>query len=291
VGGLNGNKPQITRQVFGIVYNSHSGAGLSFKGMKTLTRTSVLIAALVVALPMFAQKSFAPSPSITSGTYLGYPSASILTPNNMRLGDSAPRIQNSGRFGTGAFAGHPVVAPGQKAFIPQRDHHFRNGCRNCTSYPYYPAYYAPYSYGYGYANPVMIEDNSSLPNAGTFNGSSPVYRPSVGSDSVIEEQGGRFYERTITERSSDPLPPVDLAKSQSAVTPAVSANGNEENDVRTLLIFKDGRRLEVSNYAIMGTTVYVFAGDRRKIPLADLDVDATIKANEERGTDFHVPPS
>src|SRR5512144_3271665 len=115
--------------------------------MKTLTRTSALIAALVVAMPMFAQKSFAPSPSITSGTYMGYPSASILTPNNMRLGDSAPQIRNTGRFGTGAFAGHPVTAPGQKAFRPQRGHHRGNGCRNRYSYPYYPSYYVdPYSY-------------------------------------------------------------------------------------------------------------------------------------------------
>jgi hypothetical protein len=258
--------------------------------MKTLTRTSALIAALVVAVPMFAQKSFAPSPSITGGTYMGYPSASILTPNNMRLGDSAPQIHNTGRFGTGAFAGHPVIPPGQKAFIPQREHHRGNGCRNCYSYPYYPSYYVdPYSYGYGYANPVVVEDNSSLPGAGTFNTSSPVYRPSAGNDSVIEERGGRFYERTTTERSSEPLPDPDTRTRPAAVAPAVSANGNEENEVRTLLIFKDGRQMEVSNYAIMGTTVYVFTGDRRKIPLSELNLDATVKANEQRGTDFHVP--
>jgi hypothetical protein len=252
-------------------------------------RTSALIAALVVAVPMFAQKSFAPSPSITSGTYLGYPSASILTPNNQRFGDSAPRVHNFGPFGTGAFAGHPVVAPGQKAFIPRRDHRGQNGCRNCNSYPYYPAYYYdPYSYGYGYANPVMIEDNSSLPNAGTFNTTPPTYRPNVGNDSVVDEQGGRFYERTITERSSEPLP--EAARTQaSAPAPAVSTNGNEENNVRTLLIFKDGHQLEVSNYAIMGPTVYVFAGDRRKIPVAELDLGATVKANDARGTDFRLP--
>jgi hypothetical protein len=259
--------------------------------MSTLIRTSALIAALAVALPMVAQRRFAPSPSITSGTQLGYPAASILTPNNMRLGDSAPRVQNTGRFGTGAFAGHPVAVPGHKGFIPQRDHRFRNGCRNCISYPYYPAYYDPYSYGYGYANPVVIEDNSSLPNAGTFNNTSPMYRPSVGNDSVIDEQGGRYYERTTTERSSDPLPPVESARTTqpAAPAPAVTAIGNEDNDVRTLLVFKDGHRLEVSNYAIMGTTVYVFAGDRRKIPVAELDVDATVRANDERGTDFHLP--
>lgn len=258
--------------------------------MKTLLRMSALVTALVVALPMFAQKSFAPSPSITSGTYLGYPSASILTPNNMRLGDSARPIRNTGPFGTGAFAGHPVGTTGQRSFNPQRDHRRHDGCRNCNSFPYFPAYYYdPYLSGYGYANPAVIEDNSSLPGAGTFNTMSPTYRPSVGNDSVIEEQGGRFYERTTTERSSEPLP--EPSRSQPAASaPAVSANGNEENDVRTLLIFKDGHRLEISNYAIMGTTVYVFAGDRRKIPLTELDIDSTIKANEERGTDFHVPP-
>jgi hypothetical protein len=137
----------------------------------------------------------------------------------------------------------------------------------------------------------VIEDNSSLPNAGTFNNTSPMYRPSVGNDSVIDEQGGRYYERTTTERSSDPLPPVESARTTqpAAPAPAVTAIGNEDNDVRTLLVFKDGHRLEVSNYAIMGTTVYVFAGDRRKIPVAELDVDATVRANDERGTDFHLP--
>ena len=103
----------------------------------------------------------------------------------------------------------------------------------------------------------------------------------------------RYYERTTTERSSDPLPPVDSARptQPAAPAPAVTANGNEDNDVRTLLVFKDGHRLEISNYAIMGTTVYVFVGDRRKIPLSELDLDSTIKVNEERGTDFHIPPA
>ena len=263
--------------------------------MKNLLRRSALVAALAVALPVLAQRGV--SPSITNGTHLGYPAASILTPNNQRLGDSAPRIHNTGPFGTGAFAGHPVMGHGNKGFIPQ--HGFRNhhgGNRFGYSVPYYPVYYYD-PYAYGYAGGVVVEDNSSLPGAGTFNTNqqqyAPNYRPSVGNDSVMEEQGGRpFYERTITERSSEPLPdPSAKTQPPAPATPPVSANGNESNDVRTLLIFKDGRRLEIANYAIMGTTVYVFAGDRRKIPLTELDLDATVKANEDRGTDFHVPPS
>lgn len=263
-----------------------SERGYHKQQMKTLLRTRAIFAALLVAVPMFAQKSFAPSPSITSGTFLGYPSASILTPNNMRLGDSFPRIHNTGAFGTGAFAGHPVVAPGQKAFFPQRDHRRHDGCRNCYWHPYYyPAYYYdPYSYGY-----AVVEDSSSLPGSGTFSTTTPGYRGSVGNDSVIQEQGGRFYERTTTERSSEPLP-APTSSQPPAPAPVVSSVGEEQNEVRTLLIFKDGRRLEIANYAIMGTTLYLFAGDRRRIPLADLDLEATIEANQERGTDFHVPP-
>ncbi len=41
----------------------------------------------------------------------------------------------------------------------------------------------------------------------------------------------------------------------------------------------------------MGQYVYVFSGDRRKIPLSEIDVDATKKANEDRGNEFKVPSS
>ena len=44
------------------------------------------------------------------------------------------------------------------------------------------------------------------------------------------------------------------------------------------------------NYAIMGRTLWNFALQRtQKIPLADLDLVATAKANDDRGADFRVP--
>jgi len=55
-------------------------------------------------------------------------------------------------------------------------------------------------------------------------------------------------------------------------------------------VFKDGHQLEVENYAIVGSTLYdLTEGQRRKIPLSDLDLDATTKQNDERGIDFQVP--
>jgi len=58
----------------------------------------------------------------------------------------------------------------------------------------------------------------------------------------------------------------------------------------TILVFRDGRQLEVSNYAIQGETLYNLSGDGpRKIKLADLDLAKTVKLNDERGNEFRLP--
>jgi hypothetical protein len=56
-------------------------------------------------------------------------------------------------------------------------------------------------------------------------------------------------------------------------------------------VFKDGQRLDVSNYAIVGNTLYdLTPGHRRKVALAELDLSATAKENDDRGIDFQLPP-
>jgi len=60
----------------------------------------------------------------------------------------------------------------------------------------------------------------------------------------------------------------------------------------TLLVFKDGRTVEVGNYAIQGSTLFdLTPGHRRRILIADLDLDATRKQNDERGVTFQLPQS
>lgn len=62
----------------------------------------------------------------------------------------------------------------------------------------------------------------------------------------------------------------------------------------TVLVFKDGHRSDVLNYAIVGDTLFnldLAAGRTRKILLADLDLPATHKANDDRGVDFQIPAS
>jgi len=58
----------------------------------------------------------------------------------------------------------------------------------------------------------------------------------------------------------------------------------------TVLIFKDGHQQEVSNYAIVGATLYDLSDGRtKKVQLADLDLTATMKENDQRGVEFQVP--
>lgn len=64
------------------------------------------------------------------------------------------------------------------------------------------------------------------------------------------------------------------------------------SDIVTL-IFKDGRPPEqIQNYIATRQTLTVINGNRhREIPIADLDIPATIKANRETGVGFQLPAS
>src|SRR5947207_2778759 len=60
----------------------------------------------------------------------------------------------------------------------------------------------------------------------------------------------------------------------------------------TVLVDKGGHQSEVVNYAIVGETLYELRDGRaKKVALAELDLSATEKQNDERGVDFRVPPT
>ncbi|MGH9508451.1 MAG: hypothetical protein ACRD2M_00820 [Terriglobales bacterium] len=89
-----------------------------------------------------------------------------------------------------------------------------------------------------------------------------------------------------TSRKPAPRPAEPLAGSATQQRDQVP----EPEAPATVLVFLDGRRKDVKNYAIVAEIFYDLS-DRlpRKILLADLDLNATIAANEERGLDFRLP--
>lgn len=64
----------------------------------------------------------------------------------------------------------------------------------------------------------------------------------------------------------------------------------EEQEPATALVFRDQHVEEVRNYAIAGGTLWVLNEQAaKKIPLAQLDIPATVKVNDDRGVDFQIP--
>ncbi len=58
----------------------------------------------------------------------------------------------------------------------------------------------------------------------------------------------------------------------------------------TTLVYRDGRQMEVHDYAIQGDTLFVFSNQAtQRVPLADLDLPATTRINNEHGLEFVAP--
>ena len=105
--------------------------------------------------------------------------------------------------------------------------------------------------------------------------------------------GPTIFDRRGPGTNPAPLPSPTEGRNQPE-PPTGPASPPEESPAKdqpaTVLVFKDGHQLEVANYAIVGSTLYDLSdGRRHKIALADLDLNATAKQNDDRGIDFQIP--
>lgn len=192
------------------------------------------------------------------------------------LPNPSPSVTSLGPFGFGrGAAGYNVGgAPNIYKFPYHQFPYNRTQSFGRAGYGYggyYIPYYAPYdASGAGY---------DYVPGSDLYSG--PPAGPEEPTLHIVVEQA--------------PLAHMAAYPPPEAVVPPAPEPVAVQPDVRpvepTVLVFRDGHRQEVGNYAIMGPMVYVFDDHAKKIALADLDVPATIKANDERGTEFKIPPS
>jgi len=76
----------------------------------------------------------------------------------------------------------------------------------------------------------------------------------------------------------------DTRQVQSAPAPP------PEKTIPTILVFRDGRQIEVQGYAIVGQTLWALTEQSStKISIADLDLESTQRLNAERGIRFPLP--
>ena len=77
---------------------------------------------------------------------------------------------------------------------------------------------------------------------------------------------------------------------RSSPPPPQTQSAPERPPIPTVRVFRDGHRMEIQNYAIVGQTLWVLDEKAAaKISIADLDLDATQKENRERGLRFPLP--
>ncbi len=104
--------------------------------------------------------------------------------------------------------------------------------------------------------------------------------------------GGSMLDRRPARqlRPERPWMESGSAAGLKSAEPSQSTGETVAAQPSTVLIFKDGHQLDIENYAIVGETLFDFAnGFTHKIQLADLDLPATQKANDDRGVEFHAP--
>jgi len=94
------------------------------------------------------------------------------------------------------------------------------------------------------------------------------------------------------EQVSKPAP-AHVVEPKLIEVPGSVEKARPQPTLPTVLVWRSGQREDVREYAISGAFLYDYSKPRasRRIPLDDLDLEATERANHERGVQFLIPAS
>ena len=243
--------------------------------MLTRTRPTLILlplAVLLVCAPATAQIHGVP-PSVTSFGFGGS--------NNPTPGVPAS-VTFVGPLGFNCCAG-PFISPWRKRESDRGRLHDRLHLPVGVMTPAY----VPYPVLVPYAVPESGYDTGEEEETDMETG--PV--SALGAPAMYDHTARSRNDRTGPRSAPEAPPTRQPAASSVPQNPEpVDSTAAAPAQPATVLVYKDGHRIEVQNYAIVGDTLFDFADNRsRKILLRDLDLVATRKANEDRGLEFLVP--
>ena len=167
---------------------------------------------------------------------------------------------------------------GRARLVGQARHRPSNG------YFFYPFYDSDYDYYDSDYEPVEPPDKAV--HAQPEQESVPIAHPAE--SLILENRDGQWVRIPTGTQWPISLPaevsgPRDVASRPSIKLPP------------TVLVFRDGHQEEVERYVIQGTDLYTSADYwnsgtwTRRIPIAELDVPASVKLNAARGGSFSLP--
>jgi hypothetical protein len=150
-------------------------------------------------------------------------------------------------------------------------------------YPYFPYYY-------GYSDPYFYSED--------YGPYEPDYRPEPPPQptQIVQEKAEPLPDPVLLELHGSQWVKVGNfgeASQQALNSPALTAPAKELPPA--VLVYRDGHNEEISSYSIIGKVMYTksdyySSGSwTRTIQLADLDLPATLKQNQQRGVKFDLP--
>jgi hypothetical protein len=214
---------------------------------------------------------------------------------------SAPHARAQGHGGSGfGYAGRSGFSHGPSArgvMLARHGHRFYPGSRFAPNY--YP-YYDPYFYSYDESDdgnvPAPPPPTSWRPAAAPVQ--SAAQKPV---ESLVMELRGDRWVRLTNYGASDP---GDSSADSQAAPGHFASQSKASGTAQTpppavlppaMLVFRDGHQEQAAKYTIVGGTIYL-KGDywttgswTRSIPIAELNVAATLQLNQQRGVKFTLP--
>lgn len=237
---------------------------------QTLSLSLGLLAAALCASPAHAQRH-AGAGFIPAGRPAGHPSGQM---------NGAPR--------PGALSGRLVRARhGQGTFA--------NSAYGPYFYPYYDSGFGD-SYGDYYYDGAasQFSGETSAPAAPP----APLAYPARPVESLVVELRGDHWVRLTSYGAQEPGANgnQEIASSPNAAAANAAARTSPPVELPpAVLVFRDGHTEQAANYTIIGKSItirtdyWTTGAWTRTIPLAALDLPATLKLNHERGTRFSLP--
>ena len=207
--------------------------------------------------------------------------------NQFKINGVPPSVTSFGFGGHPGFFGVPPsvtsinfgLVPNTVAFQHRRDgfgHGFHHRDQGFASPFYGGTYYVPYAYP-AYVMEPMVNDSGPYDAAA----------PEIAAETLQQEISS--LKSTINDYR-DELRNTRSESKPKYEEPAAPAQPPVADQPKTILVFKDGHQSTVMNYAIVGSTLYDLSDGRaKKVALAELDLPATVKQNDERGVEFRLP--
>ena len=207
------------------------------------------------------------------------------TPGTIGIGVRLGALGTPGSPGRGGVGGPACFHQGPHPFVQSSV---------LLGYPYfYP--------DYGYDSREVAQ-----PQAAVVSASAPVQAPPAAplQPLLIEWQGDHFVRMTLSQKASGSGQTAPDYAERSPLRSSVPSRsvpwrkeaGEPPRDLPpAVLVFRDGRKEEVSSYTIVSGTIYSNADYwtsgswTKQIQIAELDVSATLALNQERGAKFVLP--